>query len=60
MPKKNQAGDVTTVGLVQMSCEQKPETNLKESDCRNQRRRKARRADRLPAGALSLAVLLPD
>ena len=31
MPKKNRAGDVTTVGLVQMSCEPKPETNLKKA-----------------------------
>ena len=29
MPKKSRAGHSTTVGLVQMSCEQKPETNLK-------------------------------
>lgn len=31
MPKKNRAGDVTTIGLVQMSCEPKPETNLKKA-----------------------------
>ena len=31
MPKKKRAGDVTTVGLVQMSCDQKPETNLKKA-----------------------------
>src|SRR6185369_8237089 len=31
MPKKNQAGDVATVGLVQMSCDPKPETNLKKA-----------------------------
>src|ERR1700746_2496349 len=31
MPKKNLAGDVTTIGLVQMTCEPKPETNLKKA-----------------------------
>ena len=31
MPKKTRAGNSTTVGLVQMSCEQKPETNLKKA-----------------------------
>jgi len=31
MPKKNRAVDVTTVGLVQMTCEPKPETNLKKA-----------------------------
>src|SRR5688500_19212292 len=31
MPKKNRGGDVTTVGLVQMSCVEKPETNLKKA-----------------------------
>jgi len=31
MPKKKQAPNSTTVGLVQMSCEQKPETNLKKA-----------------------------
>jgi len=31
MPKKTRAGDVTTVGLVQMSCEPRPETNLKKA-----------------------------
>src|SRR5687768_5090999 len=31
MPKKNRAGDVTTVGLVQMSCVPEPETNLKKA-----------------------------
>ena len=31
MPKKKRAGDVTTVGLVQMSCDLKPETNLKKA-----------------------------
>src|ERR1041384_1508155 len=31
MPKKNRAGDVATVGLVQMTCEPKPETNLKKA-----------------------------
>ena len=31
MPKKKRAVDVTTVGLVQMSCEPKPETNLKKA-----------------------------
>ena len=31
MPKKNRAGDVTTVGLVQMSCDPKPEANLKKA-----------------------------
>ena len=31
MPKKNRAGDVTTVGLVQMNCDHKPEVNLKKA-----------------------------
>jgi N-carbamoylputrescine amidase len=31
MPKKKRDGNLTTVGLVQMSCEQKPETNLKKA-----------------------------
>ena len=31
MPKKKKSGDVVSVGLVQMSCEQKPETNLKKA-----------------------------
>ncbi|PYS72639.1 MAG: acyltransferase [Acidobacteria bacterium] len=31
MPKKKRAATATTVGLVQMSCEQKPETNLKKA-----------------------------
>src|SRR6059036_1992434 len=31
MPKKKRAGHSTTVGLVQMSCEQKPEANLKKA-----------------------------
>ena len=31
MPKKKRAGDVTTVGLVQMNCDQKPEVNLKKA-----------------------------
>src|SRR6185436_7225462 len=31
MPKKNRAGHVTTFGLVQMSCDLKPETNLKKA-----------------------------
>ena len=31
MPKKSRASHSTTVGLVQMSCEQKPETNLKKA-----------------------------
>jgi N-carbamoylputrescine amidase len=31
MPKKTRAGDVATVGLVQMSCDPKPENNLKKA-----------------------------
>lgn len=31
MQRKTKAGDIVTVGLVQMSCEQKPETNLKKA-----------------------------
>ncbi len=31
MPKKKGSSNSTTVGLVQMSCEQKPETNLKKA-----------------------------
>jgi N-carbamoylputrescine amidase len=31
MPRKTKAGDSVTVGLVQMSCEQRPETNLKKA-----------------------------
>ena len=31
MPKKNRAGDVTTVGLVQMSCVPEPDKNLKKA-----------------------------
>jgi N-carbamoylputrescine amidase len=31
MQGKNKSGDSVTVGLVQMSCEQKPETNLKKA-----------------------------
>ena len=31
MPKKKRSTDSTTVGLVQMSCEQRPETNLKKA-----------------------------
>src|ERR1700740_3607700 len=31
MPKKKRADDVTTVGLVQMSCEPEPEKNLKKA-----------------------------
>src|SRR3954449_2123564 len=31
MPKKKQAGDVTTIGLVQMSCVLEPEKNLKKA-----------------------------
>src|SRR5688500_14734583 len=31
MPKKNRAGDVITVGLVQMSCVPEPEKNLKKA-----------------------------
>ena len=31
MPKKKQTGRSTTIGLVQMSCEQKPDTNLKKA-----------------------------
>ena len=31
MPKKNRAGDVVTVGLVQMSCVPEPEKNLKKA-----------------------------
>ena len=31
MPKKNRAGDVTTVGLVQMSCVPDPAANLKKA-----------------------------
>jgi N-carbamoylputrescine amidase len=31
MPKKKQDSNVVSVGLVQMSCEQKPETNLKKA-----------------------------
>src|SRR5678816_642608 len=31
MPKKSRAGHSTRVGLVQMSCEQKPDTNLKKA-----------------------------
>src|SRR5215216_7071787 len=31
MPKKNRAGDVTTVGLVQMNCVPEPEKNLKKA-----------------------------
>ena len=31
MPKKSRASDVTTVGLVQMTCEPEPKTNLKKA-----------------------------
>src|SRR6185369_15192186 len=31
MPKKTRAGDVATIGLVQMTCDPKPETNLKKA-----------------------------
>jgi N-carbamoylputrescine amidase len=31
MPKKKQTGRTTNIGLVQMSCEQKPDTNLKKA-----------------------------
>ena len=31
MPKKKQAGDVTTIGLVQMNCVPEPEKNLKKA-----------------------------
>jgi N-carbamoylputrescine amidase len=31
MPKKSRASDVTTVGLVQMSCVKEPEKNLKKA-----------------------------
>jgi N-carbamoylputrescine amidase len=31
MPNKKQTGRTTNIGLVQMSCEQKPETNLKKA-----------------------------
>ena len=31
MPKKNRAGDVVTVGLVQMNCVPEPEKNLKKA-----------------------------
>ena len=31
MPKKNKGSNSTTIGLVQMSCEQKPNTNLKKA-----------------------------
>jgi N-carbamoylputrescine amidase len=31
MPRKSKSGDSINVGLVQMSCEQKPETNLKKA-----------------------------
>ena len=31
MPKKNRAAETTTVGLVQMSCDPKPEVNLKKA-----------------------------
>jgi len=34
MPKKKQDSNVVSVGLVQMSCEQKPETNLKKAIAR--------------------------
>ena len=31
MPKKKRAGEVATIGLVQMTCETRPETNLKKA-----------------------------
>src|SRR6187431_3127038 len=31
MPKKSRASNVTTVGLVQMTCEPEPKTNLKKA-----------------------------
>ena len=37
MPKKNRAGDLTTVGLVQMSCVPEPEKNIEGDVIQEQR-----------------------
>ena len=47
------------VGLVQMSCSPDPDENLDKAAGRVREAARARRADRLPAGAVSLAVFLP-
>ena len=54
------ASGQNVVGLVQMTCDAEPEKNLKKAIARIGEAAKRRRDDRLPAGALPLAVLLPD
>ena len=49
-----------TIGLVQMRCGLDPAREPRQGRPSASRGRRQRRADRLPAGAVSLAVLLPD
>ena len=57
MPK---SANTVTVGLIQMSCDEKPELNLKKAVARIGEAAKQGRADCLSAGAFSFSVLLPD
>ena len=59
MAKKSKS-HIVKVGLVQMSCDPKPEANLKKAIARIGDAAKSGRPDRLSAGALSFAILLSD